>query len=274
MLKTPLNSFECNSKLFETLNSGFSHYFCVDNRNIIRNSSSKKFVFNMPLFYQQDINENTKLAIWKIEEDEDFFKDKLSVDSNIIHTKKRTEHHAGRYLLTYLYPEFPFHKILISESNKPFLQNQEFQFSISHTSNFAAAIVSKSNNVGIDIEITDERVMKVAHKFLSDHEMAIFSLNNRNNLNSSISSRDKNYNVNDYYQIKLLTTLWSCKETIYKWWGNGKVDFKKMIAIDYFKLEKTGKIESVFTESGSSRISNLLIDYKIFEDLCLTFTYL
>ena len=49
---------------------------------------------------------------------------------------------------------------------------------------------------------------------------------------------DKNYNVNDYYQIKLLTTLWSCKETIYKWWGNGKVDFKKMIAIDYFKLEK------------------------------------
>lgn len=269
-----MNLFQCNSKLFETLNSSFSHYFCIDNRNINRNSSSKKFVLNMPLFYQQDINENTKLAIWEIEENEDFFKGKHSINANIIDTKKRIQHYAGRYLLTYLYPEFPFHKILISESNKPFLQNQEFQFSISHTSNYAAAIVSKSNNVGIDIEITNERVMKVAHKFLSDHEMGIFSLNNQNNLNLSISSIDKNYNVNDYYQIKLLTTLWSCKETVYKWWGNGKVDFKKMIAIDYFKLEKAGKIESVFTEIGNTRMSNLTIDYKIFENLCLTFTCL
>jgi len=228
----------------------------------------------MPLFYQQDINENTKLAIWKIEEDEDFFKDRHSVDSNIIHTKKRIEHYAGRYLLTYLYPEFPFDKILISKSNKPFLQNQVFQFSISHTSNYAAAIVSKSNNVGIDIEIANERVMKIAHKFLSDNEMVIFGLNNQNNLNLSISSSEKNYNVIDYDQIKLLTILWSCKETIYKWWGNGKVDFKKMITIDYFKLETTSKIDAAFTEGSNSKLTNLEIDYRLFEDLCLTFTCL
>ena len=104
--------------------------------------------------------------------------------------------------------------------------------------------------------------------------MVIFSLNNQNNLNLSISSSEKNYIVIDYDQIKLLTILWSCKETIYKWWGNGKVDFKKMITIDYFKLETTSKIDAAFTERSNSKLTNLEIDYRLFEDLCLTFTCL
>ena len=45
-----------------------------------------------------------------------------------------------------------------------------------------------------------------------------------------------------------------------------------MITIDYFKLETTSKIDAAFTEGSNSKLTNLEIDYRLFEDLCLTFT--
>ena len=107
----------------------------------------------MPLFYQQDINATTKLAIWHIEEDEAFFIAKVPLQSNITHPHKRLQHLAGRYLLRFLFPDFPNEEILIATTRKPFLPDEQYHFSISHCGDFAAAIVSKNERVGIDIEI-------------------------------------------------------------------------------------------------------------------------
>jgi phosphopantetheinyl transferase len=229
----------------------------------------------MPLFYQQDINENTKLAIWKIEENEDFFTKELLFDSNISHPTRRLQHFAGRYLLKFLYPEFPINQIKISESNKPFLSNNSFQFSISHTSNYAAAIVSKSNNVGIDIELANVRVLKVGHKFLSKTEMLLFKFDKQKNIAlTSTSKQDfKIYNDKQLNEIKLFTILWSCKETIYKWWGKGEIDFKKMIVINHFKLDVSGITEAIFKQNNHNNSLVQKINYKLFEELCLTYTY-
>ena len=60
----------------------------------------------MPVFYQQTINEQTKLAIWKIEEDEAFFLQHVPLQRSITHPHKRLQHLAGRYLLGYLFPRF------------------------------------------------------------------------------------------------------------------------------------------------------------------------
>ena len=56
----------------------------------------------MPLVYQQNINEATKMAVWHISEREDFFLKKVTLSNNITHPHKRLQHLAGRYLL----PEF------------------------------------------------------------------------------------------------------------------------------------------------------------------------
>ena len=98
----------------------------------------------MPLFYQHNINDSTKLAVWHITEDEDFFFEKASVTREVMHPHKRLQHLAGRYLLQLLHPGFPFHLIEIAESKKPLLSNGKLHFSISHCKDFAAAIVSEN----------------------------------------------------------------------------------------------------------------------------------
>ena len=74
----------------------------------------------MPLFYQHNINDHARLAVWHITEPEDFFLQKTHLQKEIRHPHKRLQHLAGRYLLKILHPEFPLHLIEIADSNKPF----------------------------------------------------------------------------------------------------------------------------------------------------------
>jgi phosphopantetheinyl transferase len=166
----------------------------------------------MPLIYQNQINNNTKIGVWHITEVEDFFLEKLTLQRNITHPHKRLQHLAGRHLLSTLFPNFPIALIKIADTRKPFLQNEAFHFSISHCGNYAAAIVSTSNRVGVDIEIPNPKVEKIAPKFLNESEVDLIN----------------SFNVNDY---SFLTMAWSIKEAIFKWYGLGEIDFKKHIKI-------------------------------------------
>ena len=107
----------------------------------------------MPLFYHQVIDANSQLGIWKITEKEDFFLQTVSLQKAIAHPHKRLQHLAGRFLLKYLFPDFPYELIRIADTRKPFLKNEAYHFSISHCGDFAAAIVSRDKRVGIDIEL-------------------------------------------------------------------------------------------------------------------------
>jgi phosphopantetheinyl transferase len=207
----------------------------------------------MPLFYQQNINATTRLAIWKIEESEAFFASTVPLQREITHPHKRLQHLAGRFLLRYLFPAFPYQEILIANTRKPFLQNEAYHFSISHCGDYAAAIVSTNQRVGIDIEVPKEKVMRIVGKFLSEEERKIFNIQQ----------------LTTKYQLP--TLLWSAKEAIFKWWGNGEVDFSEMIRLQKFDFEGEGKFEATSLPTHSVTIP-LIISYKIFDGLCLAFT--
>ena len=123
----------------------------------------------MPLVYQQHINHHTKMGVWHIVADEqhDGIFDSLKA---IAHPHKRLQHAAGRQILTALYPDFPIQSISIAASKKPFLKASDYFFSISHCGNYAAAIVSECQPVGIDIEIPKIQIHNIHHKFLSKEE--------------------------------------------------------------------------------------------------------
>jgi phosphopantetheinyl transferase len=164
----------------------------------------------MPIFYQQDIDEDTKLGIWKIEEQEDFFLQTVVPQRNVSHPHKKLQHLAGRYLLRHLFPDFPLSLILIADTRKPYLENEAYHFSISHCGEYAAAMVSKTKRVGIDIEMATDKVYRIKHKFLTIEELST--------INHQLTT-----------EIKQLTLLWSCKEAVFKWYGLGEVDFKMII---------------------------------------------
>jgi len=177
----------------------------------------------LPIFFQHQINETTRLGIWKIEETEDFFSGTVPLQREVTHPHKRLQHLAGRFLLQFLFPGFPYELIRIADTRKPYLPNEEYHFSISHCGDFAAAIVSSDKRVGVDIEIISNRIHKIAHKFLSSSEVHL--LENENQLFR------KKWDDHQKMQTEFLTFIWNAKEAIFKWYGDGGVDFSEQIQL-------------------------------------------
>lgn len=203
----------------------------------------------MPLFYQQNVNEHTRLAVWKIEEEEAFFTDAVTLQRSISHPHKRLQHLAGRYLLSFLFPHFPSWLIRIADTRKPFLEGQPFHFSISHSENYAAAIVGTLCSVGIDVELASPKIAAIRRKFLSDHDAGV--------LFSDGASTEN---------ILRLTVAWSAKEAVYKWWGQGEVDFKEDIVLNDARIGEEGWLACTF---GKPAPSGLTVHYRLFGQLVL-----
>ena len=208
----------------------------------------------LPLFYQHNINETTKLAIWKIEESEEVFLTYVPLQNNITHPHKRLQHLAGRYLLKYLFPNFPNEEILIADTRKPYLPNEQYHFSISHCGNYAAAIVSSTHRVGIDIEIPTEKVTRIAHKFIHENEMQW--------MEQSII----NYQLSI---VNLQTILWSSKEAIFKWYSFGGIDFKENMQLNGIIQKQNYNLQLPFHFQKEKSIQ-LNITAKIFKQIVLS----
>ncbi|MBK7735262.1 MAG: 4'-phosphopantetheinyl transferase superfamily protein [Chitinophagaceae bacterium] len=178
----------------------------------------------MPLVYQQNINDDTKLGLWRIEEPENFFLQFVPLQKKITHPHKRLQHLAGRFLLRKLFPHFPLKLIKIAETRKPFLPGEQYHFSISHCGDYAAVIVSSKYRVGVDVEWPQQKIDIVKHKFMGTKEFTVLKM---------MDERD---------ELFKLTMAWSIKEAIFKWYGLGQLDFKKHMVI-----QQLYKAEELFT---------------------------
>jgi phosphopantetheinyl transferase len=170
----------------------------------------------MPLFYQHNINANTRLGIWHIQEAESFFLEKVPLKRDVSHPHKRLQHLAGRYLLPVLFNDFPVEEIVIADTRKPFLENEKYHFSISHCGDYAAAIVSSQSRVGVDIEKPSPKIGQIMHKFMSGDDL----------MELERSKLDKTSAAD------LLTMIWSSKEAIFKWYSFGNVDFRQHMQLN------------------------------------------
>lgn len=168
----------------------------------------------MPVFFQHQINESTRLGIWKIEETEEFFRGNVPLHRDVTHPKKRLQHLGGRFLLQYLYPDFPYELIRIADTRRPYLEDERYHFSISHCGDYAAALVSSRFRVGVDIELPVDKLQNIRHKFLRPEE----------------EYRMRQWLTND--PIAGLTRLWSAKEAVFKWYGNGGLDFRQDMPLE------------------------------------------
>ncbi len=196
----------------------------------------------MPFFFQHQINDNTRLGVWKIEETEEFFQLNVPRHRDVTHPHKRLQHLAGRFLLQLLFADFPFDLVRIADTRKPFLPDAQYQFSISHCGDFAAAIVSRDSRVGIDIEIPVERMNKIRNRFLSPGEIEHFPLPG----------------------IEGLTLAWSVKETVFKWYGLGGIDFRDDIQLEQ-KDEARQQVGFYFNKTQQ----HLFAEYRQFPGLTL-----
>ena len=197
----------------------------------------------MPLIFKENLLENNLWGIWEIKEEEDWFFNQwqLSPEENLHFNKlkgrKRLEYMSSRHLvhlLTGLNHRMPIHTDL---AGKPiFLWDPNSHLSISHSHQYAAAILSKTSKVGIDIQLIVPQMQKVAKRVFSLTELSFASTEN---------------------ELEMLHILWGIKEAVYKAFGLGGIDFKNQISVYPFIYQyPKGSIKADLIKE------NLIISYS------------
>ncbi len=192
-----------------------------------------EYLCTMPMLIQQDLRTCT-FGLWKIDEPAAFFESRISYRALASQHEKKTQQLASRMVLYSLHEEFPFDKVVVEERGKPVLKGNPFHFSLSHCKGHAAAIVSPHHEVGIDVEEISARVLNIEKKFLHLEELGLVS------------------GYSEARRTEVLTLFWSVKETVYKWWGKGGLDFTKHILIRSVEGEHAGSVMVHFAPLPSS----------------------
>jgi 4'-phosphopantetheinyl transferase EntD len=110
--------------------------------------------------------------------------------------------------------------------------------------------------VGVDVEEPSARVIRIQDKYLSDKEKRIFKI-------QSGSAEISDFGIPTPYS-QLHTILWSAKESVFKWYGYGGVDFRQHIRL-FNPQEEKQTIDCFFARNESE----LVIHYRQFEELVM-----
>lgn len=188
----------------------------------------------MPVVIKKNYKDYT-IAIWKIEEEESYFYQKIEFSEydtkelgEISHPAKRLEWLASRYLIKFIMDKPSIIYLNKKANGKPIIENFPCYISITHTSGYAAVIYSEKAEVSIDAEKIASRVEKIERKFLSEIEL------------SSIHKEDK---------IEYLIIYWSIKETIFKLLEIPRLNFAQEIYIQPFS-KKDGIAKVLVKHAG------------------------
>lgn len=185
----------------------------------------------MPVVFNKNIDENTILAVWKIEETEEQLlsglqlkQHELDFISSLSNGKRLLHWLSTRVLLRTMLNTSEYIDCQMDEHGKPFLPNLDYHISLSHSYDYAAVIIGKDRKVGVDIELIKHKIKSIKHKFLSDIELAQKQIGD---------------NINGLY------VCWCAKEAIYKWNGRKGLEFKQDIHIKPFKLKAEGSLNAL-----------------------------
>lgn len=144
---------------------------------------------------------------------------------------------AARVLLKHLLGGKTF-ELLKTNTGKPYLPDDNIEISLSHSGEYAAAIICIKEETGVDIEKIDPRIYRIAHKFLNDFDKSFLTEND----------------IIGHYLI------WNAKEVLFKYYSKGAVDFRKHLFIDLSKRDNNIIIATIQKEDFNAVIN---IQFKI-----------
>ncbi|WP_053403967.1 4'-phosphopantetheinyl transferase superfamily protein [Persicobacter sp. CCB-QB2] len=205
----------------------------------------------MPIAKIEKLKENLFYSLWEISEQESLDTRLFPELERIRHASRRRESLAARMALLALLEEkkVEFRGLVVNENRKPFLKGGAGHISLTHGGQWAASAFYSQGPVGMDIEKISEKPVRVAERFCSEAEL-------------EYAAGRKEY----------LTTLWTIKEAVYKWYGLGGVDFQKHILVPGFQFEPTGGELDVMLDFKQLKIQ-LKICYFQVGDAILTVCY-
>lgn len=205
----------------------------------------------MPLVHSENITDGCHLMIWELTESIEeldamlpIFVDREELLSTS-HPQKKREWMGGRILLNQLVAHTgqTFHGLRKDEHGKPFLKNSSQYISLTHTSEYVAAVIHPSQQVGIDMEKKHEKLLRTSRKYMNDLEMD--------------QARE---------DIPSHCIYWCAKEALYKLNGRKKVSFKDDITIRNVQATATQGL-GLLHDNG--KLTEATIFIRWMEEYCL-----
>jgi phosphopantetheinyl transferase len=164
--------------------------------------------------------------------------------------KRKQEWLAVRLLLQHLSGSSV--RIEYRENGAPYLSGSACNISLSHTKGFAAIILSKNKNPGIDVEYRSIRAWRLYKKYMNENEWKMIT-----------PTTDTSTNIAD-----IATICWCAKETAYKALGATCVDFSEHFSIEPFGFSKEGSL--ILKEKRTEQCRRFMINYRIADEYILT----
>ena len=200
----------------------------------------------MPLYKTITVNPYIKVLIWKVEETE------AQLSEGVVLTPKcqdrligmRSELHRRGFLsIRHLLAEGGYvdHDLFYDDVGKPHLRDGRF-ISITHSHEFTGIIISEHDEVGIDIEMQREKILRIANKFTPLEEY------------KTVANVDA--------LVRKLTIVWGAKESLFKIYAQPGLSFLHHIDITDFSFSETNTTGTIIYKG---KTSNYDIDFMEFE---------
>jgi phosphopantetheinyl transferase len=203
----------------------------------------------MPFLKEFIINDKTKIKLWKVLIGELNTEELNSDEKNLLKLKKnnilREQFLATRKVLAL---ENSDYKITYNNNGKPSL-NSKYNISISHSHQIAAVAISDNSKIGLDVQLNENKIFNIQDKFLNPTEKL---------------------NIGENPSLKILTMIWTSKESIYKAVGIKGISFSDNIKIE--KVVEEDKIGIGYYINGTEKVK---FDLKFFyvDEYTICFAY-
>ena len=202
----------------------------------------------MPECFKELINLNTHIAVWKINELESELASGLELSKEALtrlSQRRSTTHRKGYLAIRKLLRSHDIDPLIhkYDKNGAPYLTDGR-HLSISHTKDLAAIAIS-SQPVGIDLEHYQEKIIRIAPRFLHLKE-----------------SLDLNMNKDIHY----LSQIWTAKEALYKVFRKKGIQFNTQLLIDLVEANTKDGVGFVFY---NKRIKKYKLYFRYFDDFCL-----
>lgn len=209
----------------------------------------------MGVIVREHFNEDVEFGVWEITEDYDTLRSSLKLDENDINTVESFKNHqrklewlSVRVLLKNMLGKDS--KIVYGPERKPYLYNNLFNISISHSKNLTAILMSKKKRVGLDLEFMSSKILKIADKFLRPEELE---------------------HVNKDQELYHLYLHWCAKEALYKICDKVDINFVTNLNIDPFTPKEKGLI--VGTVNNSYMNEKFTLNYFTLKNYSIVWCY-
>jgi len=170
--------------------------------------------------------DNAQLLVWEITESIEELKNQLSLVDMAELEKKVSDKRKLEFLgVRVALKQLLGYEVTVKydAEGKPFLADDSFHISVSHSGKWIAVMAHPNKSVGVDLEVPTDKIQKIYTRFLSETEQRELS---------------------GGQNIQQLQIAWSAKEALYKIIGKEAVDFAKQLRIYPFEVKENGEIRA------------------------------